>query len=97
VPSRYLESLQPEGPYRGFIHHRWVLDQLDGTLVLAPKVAVLEHMQLAAEAGWAGRPDRFEFQLHWRGAIAFAPLNGDYLGPNRDHVIGLLRGFLDRA
>jgi len=96
VPSRYLESLMPEGPYRGFIHHRWVLDQVDGTLVIAPKVAVLEHLQLRAEAGWAGRPDRLEFQLHWRGTIAFAPLNGDYLGPSRDHVIGLLRGFLDR-
>ncbi|MEO8115374.1 MAG: FkbM family methyltransferase [Phenylobacterium sp.] len=96
VPSRYLESLRPEGPYRGFIHHRWVLDNMGQDLVLAPKISMLEHMSLAGEAGWPAKPERFEFQMRWRGAIAFEPMNGDYLGPNRQHVIEMYAQFFDR-
>ena len=96
VPSRYLESLRPEGPYRGFIHHRWILDHLDGQLVLAPKIGLLEHLALAGEAGWPSAPDRFELQMTWRGKINFTSLNGDYLGPTRKAVIGYYGQFLDR-
>ncbi|MDB5433240.1 MAG: FkbM family methyltransferase [Caulobacter sp.] len=96
VPSRYLESLKPEQPYRGFIHHRWVLDNMGQDLVLAPKIGLLEHLALAGEADWGNHPERFEFQMTWRGAIAFTPLNGDYLGPTRDYVIGLYGQFFDR-
>ncbi|MDB5455971.1 MAG: FkbM family methyltransferase [Caulobacter sp.] len=96
VPSRYLESLRPEGPYRGFIHHRWVLDNVGHDLVLTPKIPLVEHLAMAAEPTWPSRPDRFEFQMHWRGAIAFTPMNGDYLGPTRDAVIGMYGQFFDR-
>ena len=96
VPSRYLEAMRPEGPYRGFIHHRWVLDSFDGELVLAPKIGLLEYLALAGEAGWPAAPERFEFQMIWRGAIAFTPLNNDYLGPTRGDVINYYARFLDR-
>ena len=96
VPSRYLESLRPEGPYRGFIHHRWILDNVGEDLVLAPKIPLVEHLGLSAEASWPAQPERFEFQMLWRGGIRFTPLNGDYLGPTRAHVIGLYGQFLDR-
>jgi FkbM family methyltransferase len=97
TPSRYLESLRPEGPYRGFIHHRWMLDVIDQELVLAPKLPLVEHLAMGAEAEWPTRPDRFELQACWRGAISFNSLNDDYLGPTRDAVIGLYGQFLDRA
>jgi len=96
VPSRYLESLRPEGPYRGFIHHRWVLDNVGEELVLAPKLPLVEYMQLGGEGAWPAKPERFEFQMMWRGAINFTPMNGDYMGPNRNHVIGMFSEFLDR-
>ncbi len=96
APSRYLESLRPEGPYRGFIDQRWILDRVGQELVLAPKIALLEHLALTAEHDWAGAPDRFEIQMFWRGAITFQILNGDYLGPNRGRVIGMYGEFLDR-
>ena len=98
VPSRYLESLKPEGPYRGFIHHRWVLDaDTPGEpLLLVPKISLLEHLALADEADWQKSPDRFEFQMLWRGAISFTPLNGDYLGPNRGHVVDMYSKFFAR-
>jgi hypothetical protein len=98
VPSRYLESLRPEGPYRGFIHHRWVLDPDEARerLILAPKIPLLEHLALDKEAEWPAARDRFELQMMWRGAISFSALNGDYLGPTRNHVIGMYGQFMDR-
>ena len=96
VPSRYLESLRPEGPYRGFIHHRWVLDNVGEDLILAPKLPLVEYLALGAEGTWPAAPERFEFQMMWRGAINFTPMNGDYMGPNREHVIGMFAQFLDR-
>ncbi|HEY8571002.1 FkbM family methyltransferase [Phenylobacterium sp.] len=96
VPSRYLESLRPEGPYRGFIHHRWVLDTLGDELILAPKLPFLEHLSLGEEGGWTAQPDRFEFQMTWRGAINFKALNGDYMGPTMGDVVDMYGRFLDR-
>lgn len=97
VPSRFLESLRPEGPYRGFIHHRWILDNVGDELVLTPKLPLVEYMALKDEPQWPDRRDRFEFQMYWRGAISFTPMNGDYMGPNRQAVIGMFSEFLDRA
>jgi hypothetical protein len=34
--------------------------------------------------------------MMWRGAISFAAMNGDYLGPTRNHVIGMYGQFMDR-
>jgi FkbM family methyltransferase len=96
VPSRYLESLRPEGPYRGFIHHRWVLDNVGEDLMLVPKLPLVEHLAMSAEPHWPAAADRFEFQVYWRGAISFNPLNGDYMGPTRGHVVDLYSQFFDR-
>lgn len=98
VPSRYLESLRVEGPYRGFIHHRWILDPdaANQKLILAPKISLLEHLALAAEESWPQAPDRFELQMIWRKAISFSALNSDYLGPTRNHVIAKYAEFMDR-
>ena len=96
VPSRFLESMRPEGPYRGYIHHRWILDGVGDELVIAPKLGVLEYLGLNGEAAYPETPEKFEFQMIWRGAIAFAPMNGDYLGPTREAVIGYYSQFLDR-
>lgn len=99
VPSRYLESLRVEGPYRGFIHHRWILDPDDKkqTLILAPKLSLLEHLALCGEERWPAAPDRFELQMMWRNGISFRCLNGDYLGPTRNHVVDFYGQFMNRA
>lgn len=98
IPSRYLEALKPEGPYRGFIHHRWILDQdpETGRLLLVPKISMLEHLAVPQEPDWAKATNRFELQMMWRGGIAFAPLNQDYLGPSRKHVIEMYAAFMNR-
>ncbi|WP_269716944.1 FkbM family methyltransferase [Caulobacter sp. NIBR2454] len=69
TPSRQLESLRPEGPYRGYLQHRWILDQFENRLTLAPKLGLLEHAALEHEAAFAEQPARFELQTFWRGAL----------------------------
>lgn len=98
IPSRYLESLRPEGPYRGFIHHRWILDQdaETGRLILAPKIPMLEHLAIPQESDWTKAQNKFELQMMWRGGISFAALNGDYLGPTRKHVVDMYGQFINR-
>ena len=95
-PSRFLEMRRVEGPYRGFIHHRWVLDNLDGELILAPKLSVIDTLTLKTEAGWPAMRAHLEFQMHWQGAIRFSILNGDYMGPNRENVVRFYEHFFDR-
>jgi hypothetical protein len=96
APSRYIESLRPEGSYRGYVNHRWILDEIDGELMLAPKLGLTEYLTLANEDAWPAQPERFELQMIWRGAIAFTSLNGDYLGPSPQHVRNYYTDFLDR-
>lgn len=99
VPSRFLESARPEGPYRGFIHHRWILDQdaAAGSLIMAPKIPMLEHLAVPQEQDWADARTRYELQMMWRGGIKFSALNGDYLGPTRKHVVNMYAELINRA
>mgnify|MGYP000309461383 CR=1 FL=1 len=77
VPSRYLEMLKVEGAHRGFAHHRWGVDHLDGTLTLAPKAPQIEHLVFPGETLWEQAQDRFELQVGWRGALRFEILGGE--------------------
>jgi hypothetical protein len=77
MPSRYLEMLKVEGAHRGFAHHRWGVDHLDGVLTLAPKAPQIEHLVFPGEAVWEQAQDRFELQVGWRGALRFDILGGE--------------------
>ncbi len=77
MPSRYLEVLKVEGRHRGFAHHRWGVDHIDGVLALAPKTPQIEHLVFPGEAVWEQATDRFELQVGWRGGLRFEILGGD--------------------
>lgn len=77
MPSRYLEVLKVEGPHRGFAHHRWGVDHIDGVLTLAPKTPQIEHLVFPGEAVWEQATDRFELQVGWRGGLRFEILGGE--------------------
>lgn len=97
TPSRYLELLRPEGAHRGYAHHRWIVDHVDGALVLAPKTPLIEHMEFPAEAAWSQAPERFELQIGWRGGLRFELLAGEEALPARDRAQALLTSFLQGA
>jgi hypothetical protein len=93
TPSRFLEALKPEGDHRGFAHHRWGVDDVDGVLTLAPKTPLIEHLIFPDEAAWAEAPDCFELQLSWRGGLRFQILGGEGAFPTRDQALNLMGRF----
>lgn len=95
TPSRYLEALKPEGAYRGFAHHRWAADHVDGALILAPKTPLLEHLTFPGEAVWAQQTGRFELQVGWRGGLHFAVLLGEGTLPSGQQALALLGRFFE--
>lgn len=81
VPSKYQEFSRIEGPYLGYIHHRWIYDVRDGQVVGYPKLGFLEtytklHGLGRKEAAYA------QLSLAWKDDIPHRFVNGDYLGPD---------------
>ncbi|MET3664752.1 hypothetical protein ABIC66_001356 [Caulobacter sp. 1776] len=95
TPSRYLEALKPEGEHRGFAHHRWGVDLDQGTLVLAPKTPLIEHMVFPGETVWAQALNRYELQVGWRGGLRFEILGGEGASPPRDEALALMGRFFE--
>lgn len=95
TPSRYLEALRIEGAHRGFAHHRWAADDVGGTLVLAPKTPLLEHLTFPGEALWAQAPERFELQFGWRGGLNFTVMQGEGALPAGPQAIAVLGRFFE--
>jgi FkbM family methyltransferase len=82
VPSMYLELLRHEGPYRGYIHHRWIFCLRSNKLMLVPKVPFVEYVPIKNEDSWSRQLDRMELQIFWRKGLRYLILNDDYLGPD---------------
>lgn len=96
VPSRELELMRHEGPYRGFIHHRWIFCLDTAGLLLVPKIPLVDVLPIEAEASWPDCQDRMELQLHWRKGLRYAVLNNDYLGPDATTVARMYAEVLNR-
>lgn len=94
TPSRYLEVLKIEGSHRGFAHHRWGADHLDGVLTLAPKTPLIEHLAFPAEPVWEQAEHRFELQVGWRGGLSFEVL-GEGALPGRADTSALTERFFE--
>lgn len=96
VPSKYLELLRIEGPYRGFIHHRWIFCIRNDIIILVPKVSLVDYLPIANEEAWRQDPDRWEVQIHWRKGLRYAILNNDYLGPTAAAVVEMYQDILTK-
>ena len=96
VPSKFVELQRGiEGPYRGFIHHRWIFCTVDGQVILVPKIPLVEYLPLDSEQ-WANNPENRELQIFWRKGLSYSILNDDYLGPNATAVVDMYRAFLEK-
>lgn len=96
TPSRYMEAVRPEGPYRGVIGDRWLFDGVGEELMLAPKLPFLEYLALGGEDGWSAAPERFELQMTWRGAIAWTALTAETPDASRNDLVAAYAQFLER-
>lgn len=81
MPSKYHEFTHVEGPYLGYIHHRWIYDVRDNKLIGYPKLGFLEHFKELHKLGNTNlQISQLAFQ--WQDSIEYEFVNGDYLGPN---------------
>jgi FkbM family methyltransferase len=94
VPSADVELRRMESDYRGYIHHRWIIDPVfpSGQLVFYPKVSLIEQM---GEGTALQRPlaasDPVELQIYWHRTVDYIFINEDYLGPTPDAVVEMYR------
>lgn len=89
VPSRHREFLRHEGPYRGYIHHRWLFDAHERGITLYPKLGFIEYMGIENEVAIMNVDDHQELRLFWRKGIAWDIVNGDYMGPTVNAVLDM--------
>jgi FkbM family methyltransferase len=85
-PSKYKELIRQEGPYRGYIHHRWIFNVEDNQLVAYPKLGFLEHDTVFDELARKNQFGNEELQIEWLGKIDLKIVNDDFLGPNVESV-----------
>ena len=81
VPSKYIELARLGNHFRGFIHHRWIFDIIDGKFTGFPKVNLIEHPRFDQVKGEEG-----ELQIFWEGEIGMEIINNDWLGPDNASV-----------
>jgi hypothetical protein len=81
VPSKYIELARLGNHFRGFIHHRWIFDIVDGVFTGFPKLNLIEHPRFDAVKGTES-----ELQIWWEGEIGLQIINNDFLGPDDESV-----------
>lgn len=69
APSKYQEFGRFSGNFRGYIHHRWIYDVIDGVLTAFPKINYIETM------GNMPRDEGNELVVEWEGSIGLEQLN----------------------
>ncbi len=86
-PSKYRELARIEGNYRGYIHHRWIFTVSNNKIIGYPKICYLENNFLF-DAVADRSHDKRDLSFFWKDSIQITYINGNYLGPNVNAVIG---------
>jgi len=79
VPSKYTE-FHRWSHFRGFIHHRWIFDVIEGQFTGFPKINYIEHPKFDNKNGES------ELVIEWEGKINLNIINNDFLGPDNAAV-----------
>lgn len=85
-----LSRIENRG-WLGFIHHRWIFDQVDDHMLLIPKLSFLEQLSKLAYTNASE-----EIVYEWDNTIPFTMFMNNYLGPTSGHVIEKYRKFINR-
>ena len=94
-PSLLTELSRHDSPtWTGYPHHRWVFDQRDGQVFLAPKLAFVENLvgtQLAFNRAAT------EIRYEWSDTINYAMFLNNYLSPPWDNVVQEYVNFINEG
>lgn len=72
-PSKYREFARFSGPFRGFAHHKWIFDVIDGELIAFPKFNFIEEPEF--DNLHQGLPGREEIVIEWSESIGMKQVN----------------------
>lgn len=85
MPSARTELSNVESrDWLGYMHHRWIFDEQDGAMLIAPKLSWIEKRYTGR---MAFAPGYEEIRYHWEGDIPFRLFMNNYLGPNATTVL----------
>ena len=91
MPSKWIDlSRGPHRPWKGWMHHRWIFDVIDGTLVCVPKLSYMEHLNTDH---FIGKPEEIKF--YWKDDISVKILNDDFIGPSEESYLEQVYAFLN--
>jgi len=94
VPSKFTEMKTVEGPYRGYIHHRYIYNFEDGKLIGYPKLNFIEYDRRFDALANQFKVENSELQLFWDGGFELKIINDNYMGPNVTAVLGYYNNLL---
>jgi len=97
VPSKYRELSRFEigtNGYRGYIHHRWIFDIVDNVFIGYPKINYIDVNAVFDRIADVD-DNRCDLSFYWKDQIDIAYINGNYLGPHVDAVIGYYNNLLN--
>ena len=90
VEMSRIENLQ----WLGYIHHRYMFDFVDGSIVIAPKLEFLGGLI----SKQPHKVDRYnEIVFEWNRSISYTPFMNDYLGPDAATVVQRYRDWIESA
>jgi len=91
MPSKWVElSRGPHRPWKGWMHHRWLFDVIEGVLVCVPKLSYMEYLNTDH---FIGKPEEIKF--YWKGELPVKILNDDFIGPDEETYIRNVQIFLN--
>jgi len=94
VPSKYVEMSKFEGPYRGYIHHRWIFVIRDGKFIGYPKLNCLEYFNFEKPVEQMMHLNDISF--FWKDEVKVLYLNDNYMGPSVKHVVEYFKTLFDK-
>jgi len=94
VPSKYVEMSKFEGPYRGYIHHRWIFVIRDGKFIGYPKLNCLEYFNFEKPVEQMMHLNDISF--FWKDEVKVLYLNNNYMGPSVTHVVEYFKTLFDK-
>jgi hypothetical protein len=91
MPSKWVDlSRSSHRPFKGWMHHRWVFDVIDGVLVCVPKLSYMEYLNTDE---FIGKPEEIKF--YWKDELPVKILNDDFIGPDEQSYLELVQNFLN--
>lgn len=93
VPSKYSESGRWGTSFRGWIHHRWIFNDENGTLVLYPKLNFTEYLPVLDTLASKNKPDIEELNFFWKDRLDWKTINDDFFD-NGDWMINRYNNLL---